>query len=73
MKKIFVMLLLACSAITIANAQSRVKRPKTDNTPTHVVQILNTVIDNYGDKNNQQYAVFKNATTGYYDYAFVVK
>lgn len=58
------MLLLACSAITIANAQSRVKRPKTDNTPTHVVQILNTVIDNYGDKNNQQYAVFKNATTG---------
>ncbi len=64
MKKIFVMLLLACSAITIANAQSRLKRPKTDNTPTHVVQILNTVIDNYGEKSNQQYAVFKNATTG---------
>ncbi len=66
MKKIIIMLLLACSTITIANAQTK-KVKSNNNTPTHVVQVLNEIINDYGDKSIQQYAVYKNPNTGLVD------
>ena len=48
MKRFFIMLLIACSAIATTNAQSKNSNQK--GKPTHVIAVLNELIDDHGLK-----------------------
>jgi hypothetical protein len=57
MKQLFIMLLIASSAITTASAQQKTK-------PERVINTFETLIDLYGQKTGQTYSVEKNPNTG---------
>ena len=61
MKRVFTLLLIACSTILAANAQK--KTATTANKPTHVVEQLEDIISLWGTKNGQIYSVNRNPNT----------
>ena len=63
MKRIIIMLLIACSAITTVNAQSKATAKASQNKPTNVIKSLEFIADLYGKKEGQTYAVTKNPNT----------
>ena len=62
MKRIFIMLLIACSAITTASADPTAAAPQKK--PENVIRIMNTLIDKFGAKERQIYSVNRNPNTG---------
>ena len=63
MKHLFIMLLFACSAVTTASAQQRLK-PTIVSNPNTVIKAFEFRIDLYGQKAGQTYSVEKNPNTG---------
>ena len=63
MKRIIIMLLIACSAITTVNAQSKATAKASQNKPTNVIKSLEFIAHLYGKKEGQTYAVTKNPNT----------
>ena len=63
MKHLFIMLLIACSAVTTASAQQRLK-PTIVLNPNNVIKAFEFLIDLYGQKAGQTYSVEKNPNTG---------
>lgn len=66
MKRIVIMLLIACSAITTISAESLdndQKKGKVDTTPYNVKALFNEIIKNFGDISEQYYSVYKNPET----------
>ena len=61
MKRIVIMLLIACSAITTASADPTANPQKK---PENVIRIMNTLIDKFGAKERQIYSVNRNPNTG---------
>ena len=61
MKRIIFMLLIACSTIITAQAEQSANAPKR---PENVVKTLKNIIDEFGLKEGQTYAVNKNPNTG---------
>lgn len=57
MKHLFIMLLIACSAVTTASAQQKGK-------PENVIKAFEFLIDLYGQKAGQTFSVEKNPNTG---------
>ena len=57
------MLLVACSAVTTASAQQRLK-PTIVSNPNNVIKAFEFLIDLYGQKAGQTYSVEKNPNTG---------
>ena len=57
------MLLIACSAVTTASAQQRLK-PTIVSNPNNVIKAFEFLIDLYGQKAGQTYSVEKNPNTG---------
>ena len=57
MKRIIIMLLIACSAITTVNAQSKATAKASQNKPTNVIKSLEFIAHLYGKKEGQTYAV----------------
>jgi len=67
MKKIFLVLLLACSLTTTASAQTQKSRKtNVDNSPypTHVMETLNAIDREYGNSKNRHFEVNRNPNTG---------
>ena len=75
MKRLIIMLLIACSAVTPTLAQSKSKTQKKDyhlvigdnkehQYPLRVFQKLRTIRDQFGTKAGQTYSVIKNPNTG---------
>jgi hypothetical protein len=62
MKRIVIMLLIACSAITTASADPTAAAPQKK--PENVIRIMNTLIDRFGAKERQIYSVNRNPNTG---------
>ena len=62
MKRIFTMLLIACSTITTASADPTSTAPQKK--PENVIRIMNTLIDRFGAKERQIYSVNRNPNTG---------
>lgn len=62
MKRIMIMLLSACSAITTASADPTAAAPQKK--PENVIRIMNTLIDRFGAKERQIYSVNRNPNTG---------
>ena len=56
MKRIFIMLLIACSAITTINAQQRVKK-QTQTTPIHVKTLFNDIIMTWGNPSDEVFSI----------------
>ena len=63
MKHLFIMLLIACSAVTTASAQQRLK-PTIVSNPNNVIKAFEFIIDHFGQKTGQTYSVEKNPNTG---------
>ena len=66
MKRIFIMLLIACSAIITVCAESLdndQKKGKVDTTPYNVKSLFYEIIKNFGDISEQYYSVYKNPET----------
>ena len=66
MKRIVIMLLIACSAITTISAESLdndQKKGKVDTTPYYVKSLFYEIIKNFGDISEQYYSVYKNPET----------
>ena len=63
MKRIIIMLLIACSAISTVNARSKATAKASQNKPTNVIKSLEFIADLYGKKEGQTYAVTKNPNT----------
>ena len=63
MKRIIIMLLIACSAITTVNAQSKATAKASQNKPINVINSLEYIADLFGKKEGQTYAVTKNPNT----------
>ena len=61
MKRIVIMLLIACSAIITISADPTANPQKK---PENVIRIMNTLIDKYGAKERQIYSVNRNPNTG---------
>lgn len=59
MKRIFIMLLITCSAIATYAQQSG----KSQTTPTHVIELFNDIINDFGQTSDQIYSVQKNPNT----------
>ncbi len=62
MKRIVIMLLIACSVITTASADPTATAPQKK--PENVIRIMNTLIDKFGAKERQIYSVNRNPNTG---------
>lgn len=62
MKRLFILLLIACSAITTASADPTAAAPQRK--PENVIRIMNTLIDRFGAKERQIYSVNRNPITG---------
>lgn len=60
MKKIFVIMFIALTAVTTVSAQRKYRV----DSPTNVINVLNFICDTYGQKNSQVYSVNKNPNTG---------
>ncbi|MCR5512247.1 MAG: hypothetical protein K6F43_01615 [Prevotella sp.] len=66
MKRLFIMLLIACSAITTISAESLdndQKKSKVDTTPINVKALFFQIIKDFGDTSDQFYSVYKNPET----------
>ena len=66
MKRLFIMLLIACSAITTISAESLdndQKKGKIDTTPYNVKALFFEIIRHFGDTSDQYYSVYKNPET----------
>ena len=66
MKRIFIMLLIACSAIITVSAESAdndQKKGKVDTTPYNVKALFYEIIKNFGNTSDQFYSVYKNPET----------
>ena len=66
MKRLFIMLLIACSAITTISAESLdndQKKSKVDTTPINVKALFFQIIKTFGDTSDQFYSVYKNPET----------
>ena len=62
MKRLFTLLLIACSTIATIHAQQRVKnQPQT--TPIHVKELFNNIIHHFGNPSDEVYSVNKNPNT----------
>ena len=61
MKRFFIMLLITCSAIATTNAQSKNSNQK--GKPTHVIAVLNELIDDRGLKQGNSYSVKRDPNT----------
>ena len=61
MKRIFIMLLIACSAITTASADPSAAPQKK---PESVIATLNAIIYKFGQNEGQVYSVNRNPNTG---------
>ncbi len=62
MKRLFTLLLIACSTIATIHAQQRAKnQPQT--TPVHVKELFNNIIENWGNPSDEVYSVNKNPNT----------
>ena len=61
MKRFFIMLLIACSAIATTNAQSKNSNQK--GKPTHIIAVLNELIDDHGLKQGSSYSVKRDPNT----------
>ena len=59
MKRIFIILLITYSAITTYAQQNG----KSQTTPTHVIELFNDIISDYGQTSDQIYSVQKNPNT----------
>ena len=59
MKRIFIMLLITCSAIATYAQQDN----KSLAQPTHVIELLNGIINDFGQTSDQIYSVQKNPNT----------
>lgn len=64
MKHLFIMLLIACSAITTVSAQQRSQASPQKAKPENVIKSLEFIIDLFGQKAGQTYSVEKNPNTG---------
>jgi hypothetical protein len=62
MKRIIIMLLIACSAITTVSADPTATAPQKK--PEAVIAALNSVANTHGDRQGQVYSVEKNPNTG---------
>jgi hypothetical protein len=62
MKRVFTLLLIACSTILAANAQKKAQSANA-NKPTHVVEQLEDIINDYGANGEQVYSVNRNPNT----------
>lgn len=62
MKRFFIMLLIACSAITTVSADSLTAPQKKK--PENVIAALNVIIDKFGVNEGQVYSVNRNPNTG---------
>ena len=60
MKRFFIMLLIACSAITVC-AETVAGGPKQ---PEKVIRTLNAIIEHFGHKRGQSFAINRNPNTG---------
>ena len=66
MKRIMIMLLIACSVLTTVSAESLdndQKKGKVDTTPYNVKSLFYDIIKNFGDISEQYYSVYKNPET----------
>ena len=61
MKRLFTLLLIACSILTTIHAQQRAKGQQT--TPIHVKTLFDNIIKNWGDSAGEVYSVNKNPNT----------
>ena len=62
MKRLFILLLIACSTIATIHAQQRAKnQPQT--TPVHVKELFNNIIHHWGNPSDEVYSVNKNPNT----------
>ena len=62
MKRLFTLLLIACSILGVIHAQQRTKnQPRT--TPIHVKTLLGDIIKNWGNPSDEVYSVNKNPNT----------
>ena len=61
MKRLFIMLLLACSAIITVNAYETATPQKK---PENVIFVLNAIINKFGQNEGQVYSVNRNPNTG---------
>ena len=61
MKRIFIMLLIACTAITATNVHAQ--RKQTDNRPKNVIHTLGLIINECGNENGEVYNVTRNPNT----------
>ena len=61
MKRLFTLLLIACSTIATIHAQSAANRQKR---PEKVIATLNAIIDHFGEKVGQSFAINRNPNTG---------
>lgn len=62
MKRVFTLLLIVCSTILAANAQKKAQSANA-NKPTHVVEQLEDIINDYGANGEQVYSVNRNPNT----------
>ena len=62
MKRVFTLLLIACSTILSANAQKRIQ-PVVASNPNHVIERLNKIITDWGANGEQVYSVHRNPNT----------
>ena len=62
MKRLVIMLLIACSAISTTSADPTATAPQKK--PENVIRIMNTLIDKFGAKERQIYSVNRNPNTG---------
>ena len=64
MKRIFIMLLIACSAIATISADSTAPTAPPQKKPESVIATLNAIIYKFGQNEGQVYSVNRNPTTG---------
>ena len=70
MKRIFIMLLIACSAITTINADPTAATPQKK--PEAVIAMLNDIIKRFGQASDQVYSVSRNPNTNQIEYSIKI-
>jgi hypothetical protein len=70
MKRIVIMLLIACSAITTISADSSAATPQKK--PEAVIAMLNSIIKNFGQASDQVYSVSRNPNTNQIEYSIKI-
>ena len=70
MKRIFIMLLIACSAITTISADPTASTPQKK--PEAVIAMLNDIIKRFGQASDQVYSVSRNPNTNQIEYSIKI-